>query len=86
MDDSSPLSFTPYINGVPISPEELTAIFSDIEIETSGGSIDYELEQDGSAILVHIVPPRFPFLLSAGEREVAVTVHGSYADEMVSAS
>ncbi|MBU9714377.1 hypothetical protein [Evansella tamaricis] len=81
IEDSAPLSFTPYINGEPITEVELANIFESIEVNVSGGSLDVEWEQDGSSILIHVNPPRFPFLLSSGEREIEVTVYGPYAEE-----
>lgn len=84
--DSHSLSFTPYIDGVPITEGELRAIWDDIMVEIAGEPFNYQLQQDGNTIQLTIEEPRLLFRLASGKREVTVTVNGPYLDESASAT
>lgn len=85
-EEDHALSYTVYIDGAPIDEAELAERMEHVEVTVGNGDIEFEMEQEGSSIILTPQEPSTIFFQSTGAHEVEVAFSGAYAGEEIQAT
>jgi hypothetical protein len=80
-EEDHELVYTVLADGAPMDEEELAGLIDGAEVEVENGSIDFDVSQRGSAVVLTPNEPGIMVLQSTGEHDVALTLPGSYEGE-----
>ncbi|WP_078430677.1 hypothetical protein [Alkalihalobacterium alkalinitrilicum] len=85
LGDATPIQIEPHINGRPMTTEELSEVFSTIEV-TSEQRIQFRYEQNDQWIEIYPTINWLPMLTDVGTLDVNVQIAGKYSGEQASLS